>query len=132
MKNSVELMIKRASNSLEHAYAPYSKFQVAACIQSEDGQLFTGVNVENASYGLTTCAESSAICQMISAGQKTIKDIVILNGLSTLCSPCGACRQKIFEFSTTHTQIHLCSHEKILKTLSIDELLPLAFRLELP
>ena len=120
-------MIDSACQGLHHAYAPYSNFSVASCISTEDDILFTGVNVENSSYGLTVCAETAAICQMIAAGQLKIKNIVILAGDNVLCSPCGACRQRIHEFSTPSTRIYLCNQETVLKTMTIDELLPFAF-----
>ncbi|WED44133.1 cytidine deaminase [Legionella cardiaca] len=123
-------MINYAKQALIHAYAPYSNFRVASCLCSEDGSLYTGVNVENASYGLSICAETSAICQMIAAGKRKIKSIVVLNGENTLCSPCGACRQRIIEFSTVDTQIHLCNEQGVIKTMQINELLPEAFRLK--
>ncbi|MFA5960344.1 MAG: cytidine deaminase [Tatlockia sp.] len=131
MQELVGLMISKAKKALPFAYAPYSNYQVACCICAEGDKLFTGVNVENASYGLTTCAEASAICQMVSAGLQKIKSIVVLNGENTFCSPCGACRQKLFEFSTGETLVHLCDQNNVLKTLKIDDLLPLAFRLEI-
>lgn len=129
-KNSIQAMLENAKLALQHAYAPYSNYLVAACLCTIDDKLFTGVNVENASYGLTLCAEASAICQMITAGQQKIKSMVILNGNNTLCPPCGACRQRIIEFSTAETIIHLCNHNNVLQSHSIDELLPLAFRLQ--
>lgn len=120
-------MIAEAHKSLSNAYAPYSKFTVAACIRSENNRLFTGVNVENGSYGLTICAESSAICNMITSGEQRIKSIVVLAGNNLLCPPCGACRQKLHEFSTPETQIHLCNKDNILQSMTMKELLPLAF-----
>ena len=120
-------MIKLARQALNRAYAPYSNYHVASCLCSEDESLFTGVNVENASYSLTICAESSAICQMIAAGKQKIKSLVVLNGVNTLCTPCGACRQRIVEFSTKDTIVHLCNDQAVLKSISIDELLPFAF-----
>lgn len=126
----IESMIHSAKKALNHAYAPYSNYPVAACLVTEDGSLFTGVNVENASYGLTICAESAAICQMITAGQRKINAIVILNSAQTLCPPCGACRQRIAEFSTSETMVHLCNHEQIIKSIPFDSLLPEAFRLK--
>ena len=129
MNKLIHTMINHAHHALKNAYAPYSKFTVAACICSEDEQLFTGVNVENSSYGLTICAERSAISQMIVAGVQTIKHIVVLAGTNELCTPCGACRQCINEFSTVNTHIHLCNKDQVLKTMTMDELLPLAFKL---
>lgn len=127
MNDLLATMIKQAKQTLSNAYAPYSNYQVAACLCSEDGTLFSGVNVENASFGLTICAESSAICQMISAGKREIKEIVIMNSQGTLCSPCGSCRQCIAEFSKSTALVHLCNHQAIIKSYTIGELLPYAF-----
>jgi cytidine deaminase len=124
-----QLMMSKARLALQHAYAPYSKYTVGACLCTEDQTLYTGVNVENSSYGLTICAESSAICQMITAGERQIKSMVILSGNNALCPPCGACRQRIYEFSTEKTQIYLCDHHSILKKIALDDLLPMAFSL---
>ena len=123
----MKLMINHANQTLQQSYSPYSHYKVGACLCSEDGTLFTGTNVENSSYGLTICAESSAICQMISAGKRHIKSMVIMAFDNKLCSPCGACRQRIYEFSTSDTLIYLCNQNAILQTLTVDELLPLAF-----
>lgn len=93
-------LVDRARTMLERAYAPYSKFHVGAALLTEAGQIFTGCNVENASYGLTNCAERTAIFTAIAAegpGMR-IRAMVILNSANIACSPCGACRQVIFEF----------------------------------
>ena len=129
MNKLTKAMINLASQALNHVYAPYSNYAVGACLCSEDDQLFTGVNVENASYGLTICAEASAICHMIMAGKHKIKSVVILNGENTLCPPCGACRQRLHEFSTSKTKIYLCNQQTVLQEISMGELLPLAFNL---
>jgi cytidine deaminase len=130
MSDLIRKMIEQARQALHYAYTPYSNYQVASCLSCDDDSLYTGVNIENASYGLTICAESSAICQMIAAGRKTISKIVIINGEGTLCSPCGACRQRIAEFSNVNTIVHLCNHQSILNSFTIDELLPQVFRLK--
>jgi len=129
MSDITKLMMENASQAIQYAYAPYSKYAVASCICSEDDTLFTGVNVENCAYGLTVCAETSAISQMVSMGKLRIKSIVILAGDNALCSPCGACRQRIHEFSTPETRVYLCNKKMILKTMTIDDLLPMAFTL---
>jgi cytidine deaminase len=120
-------MISKAHQALKHAYAPYSKFSVACCIQTYKGNLYTGINVENSSYGLTLCAEASAISAMVTSGEQRIKSMVILAKSNELCSPCGACRQRIHEFSTSDTLIHLCTKNSLLHSFTIEELLPLAF-----
>lgn len=129
MDDTIKIMINEAREALQNAYAPYSGFAVAACICSENDVLYTGVNVENSSYSLTICAEACAISQMVSIGELKIKKMVLLSSEDALCSPCGGCRQRIFEFSTKDTIIHMCNKEKVLKSLTIDELLPLAFHL---
>ena len=130
MNDITTLMITTSRIALKNAYSPYSKYSVSSCICTDDNVLFTGVNVENCSYGLTICAETSAICQMIAGGHQRIKSMVILAGDHALCPPCGACRQRIHEFSTPDTLIHLCNQQDILKTMTIDELLPMAFSLK--
>lgn len=129
---TIELMIQKARESLPYSYAPYSNYTVASTILSENNAFYTGVNVENCAYGLTICAESAAICQMIAHGCRQIKRIVVLAGDNALCAPCGACRQRIEEFSTPETVIDLCDHERVLKSIRIAELLPLAFSLKNP
>lgn len=127
MTDIIKKMIEEASKVLVKAYAPYSRFTVASCICTTNNKLYTGVNIENGSYGLSLCAEACAICNMIISGEKKIKAMVILAGSNELCPPCGACRQRIHEFSSTETMIYLCNKDKILKNLPINELLPLAF-----
>ncbi|MFT4058609.1 MAG: cytidine deaminase [Legionella sp.] len=127
MDSIIANMIPKAHSLLANSYAPYSRFNVACCIESEAGNFYTGVNIENSSYGLTVCAETSAISAMVTAGECRIKNIVILAGTNKLCSPCGACRQRIHEFAISGTMVHLCNKDSILHSLSIKELLPLAF-----
>lgn len=127
MDKMIRQMITEACKVLPNAYVPYSQFKVASCICTDKDNLYTGVNVENGSYSLSICAESSAICHMIAAGEQKIKEIVILAHNNSLCPPCGACRQRIHEFSTPETMIHLCNEKTIFQSLSIDQLLPLAF-----
>lgn len=127
MDTIIKKMIVSAHSALTLAYAPYSKFTVAASICTDKDTLYTGVNVENGAYGLTTCAEASAICTMVSSGEQRIKSIVVLAGSNQLCPPCGACRQRIYEFSTPEILVHLCNKDNILQSIRIDELLPLAF-----
>lgn len=127
MKDIHESMLIRAQQALHYAYAPYSNFKVAACIYTEQGHLYSGVNVENDSYSLTLCAEASAIASMVSAGEQAINKILILAGSGDCCPPCGACRQRIFEFAKTNTEVLLCRDKSIMSITTIHELLPLAF-----
>lgn len=130
MDEIIQLMLKEAKAALKNSYSPYSKYAVAACIRSNDERLFTGVNVENCSYGLTICAEVSAICHMAATGLRQIHSMVLMASDNKLCPPCGACRQCIKEFSTPQTILHLCNQQRVLKSATIVELLPMAFSLE--
>jgi cytidine deaminase len=92
-------LLRRARQVRERAYAPYSGFRVGAVIVTEDGHRFDGVNVENASYRMTTCAEQSAIATMATAGVRSpIVAVAVVGDGDDPCTPCGACRQTIFEF----------------------------------
>ena len=96
-----ERLLKRAREAQQNAYAPYSKFRVGAAILLDSGEIFSGCNVENASYGLTNCAERSAIFAAVSAlggDNVQIKALAVVNDHDAPCSPCGACRQVIAEF----------------------------------
>lgn len=123
----IKHMIDKAVSVLKNSHSPYSHFAVASCISTDTGEIFTGVNVENVAFSLTLCAETSALASMVTAGFTRIDSIVILSSNEALCSPCGACRQRIAEFSTKDTRIYLCNKTNILHTCSIDELLPMAF-----
>jgi cytidine deaminase len=92
-------LLRRAREVRERAYAPYSGFRVGAVIVTEDGHRFEGVNVENASYRMTTCAEQAAIATMATAGVRSpIVAVAVVGDGDDPCTPCGACRQTIFEF----------------------------------
>src|SRR5215470_2862936 len=96
-----ERLLKRAREAQQNAYAPYSKFRVGAAILLDNGKIFTGCNVENASYGLTNCAERSAIFAAVSSlggAHIRISAVAVVNDHNAPCSPCGACRQVIAEF----------------------------------
>lgn len=129
MSNTANVMAQKACDAMQYAYAPYSKYLVGACVMAEDGAMFTGCNVENASYGLTICAERVAIFSMISAGKKRIKAIAIVGVGEALGTPCGACRQVIREFAAPDAPIYLCDSRtrKVVETTNIDNLLPLSF-----
>ena len=112
---------------LEKAYVPYSKFPVAALLIDENGNKHKGVNVENASFGLTLCAERNAITTAVTENMKKIKMLVVTGNTSEPISPCGACRQVIKEFSDSETVIILANKDTKYKITSLEELLPYSF-----
>ena len=124
-KNAELIAAARAARA--NAYAPYSGFAIGAAIRADDGRLHAGANVENAAYPQTQCAEATAIGAMVSAGGKRIAEMAVLAGGDALCTPCGGCRQRIREFADPETPIHLCGPEGIRRTVTLGELLPLAF-----
>lgn len=103
-------LIKEASLAREKAYAPYSKFKVGASIMSEDGSVFSGCNVENASYGATNCAERTAIFKAVSEGKRKINAIAIVGSEKEYTYPCGVCRQVMSEFCNEDMEIILAKN----------------------
>lgn len=97
------MLIKEASRVLENSYAPYSGIRVASAILTDSGRVFLGVNVENSSYGLTICAERSAISAMITAGERRPVIVAVVSNTDEPIPPCGACRQVISEFNPDAT-----------------------------
>jgi cytidine deaminase len=110
----------------DHAYAPYSKFQVGAAVRA-DGRAFTGVNVENASYPICVCAERNAIAAAVAAGARAIDLVVVCTGASPPSSPCGACRQAIAEFAPAATVIVAVNPSGERRAWTLGELLPAGF-----
>ena len=109
------------------AYAPYSKYRVGAALRAASGAVFSGCNVENAAYPLGACAESSAISAMILAGESRITEILIVGEGDALVTPCGACRQRLNEFSNTDTKVHCADSTSVKASFSLSDLLPHAF-----
>ena len=120
-------LFEKARAVREHAYAPYSQFKVGAAIRSASDKIFIGCNVENAAYPEGVCAEAGAISAMIAGGETKISEICIVADSLSPVSPCGGCRQKLAEFSTPSTQVHLANLKGILACHSLDELLPHSF-----
>ena len=112
---------------LEKAYVPYSKFPVAALLIDNNGKKHKGVNVENASFGLTLCAERNAITTAVTENMEKIKVLFVTGNTPEPISPCGACRQVIREFSDNNTVIILANKDKKYKITSLEELLPYSF-----
>ena len=122
-----EKLLKMAQQAAANSYSPYSNFKVGAAILSSSGNFYAGCNVENISYPVGSCAEQSAISAMISSGDKNISTILIYADSKELITPCGACRQRIAEFSSPKTIVLLADASGIRKSLTIRELLPLSF-----
>ena len=123
-----ETLLQRARVAAERAYAPYSNFKVGAALLTSDGSVILGCNVENASYGMTICAERSAIAGMVVMGRRDPVAIAVVGGKSGApCPPCGACRQVLAEFNP-YMLVVLESPNKII-IMNANELLPLSFAL---
>lgn len=115
----------------KRAHAPYSRYHVGAALQVASGKVFTGCNVENASYGLAICAERSAIVQMVAAGERKPIALVVVTRGPIVGSPCGACRQVLAEFATDlPVYLMVEGHSAPAKHTSLAALLPDAFRAE--
>jgi cytidine deaminase len=127
-----EALASAAKAAAESAYCPYSHFSVGAAVLADDSSLFTGCNVENASYGLTICAERNAVCQLAASGRRIVRAICIYTKTETPCPPCGACRQVLQEFQRGSLAVLcVCDGATELET-ELDTLLPHAFARPLP
>jgi len=126
VKKEYEKLIQEAEKARKKAYTPYSKFKVGAAILCDDGKIFSGCNIENASFGLTICAERVAIFKAISEGSSKFKAIAVIGNTNKPCSPCGACRQVISEFGEDIPLI-MTNLKGEVKIKKIKELLPGAF-----
>lgn len=125
-----EELMKKAIEVSKNSYSPYSKFAVGACLETDDGSLYTGCNFENASYGLSICAERNAIGSAIADGKKIIKAIAIYSPNQDNCVPCGACRQVMHEFCTSDEELDIIlKNGNELKIYTLAQLLPESFSL---
>jgi cytidine deaminase len=123
---TLQEMAKRAKAISGKAYCPYSKFRVGAVVLTDDGQMYEGCNVENASYGLTICAERNAIFHMVAQARQKIVAMVIYTPTPKPAAPCGACRQVINEFGPEALVMSVCDGPEVLRK-KLSELLPDAF-----
>ena len=122
------MALKQAALKIrENAYAPYSGFQVGVALRSSSGEVYTGVNVENAAYPEGTCAEAGAIARMIAAGDRKITVVYVVADGAEPVPPCGGCRQKLAEFSAPDVPVTMATISGIEKTLTVAQLLPGAF-----
>ena len=121
-------LLEAAKKAAENSYSPYSHYKVGCAVKTKDGHIFTGCNVENASYSLTICAERNAIFKAISEGHRTFSEMVVYVDSEESFPPCGACRQVIYEFAP-EIEIIYANRKAIHKAL-ITELFPCAFILK--
>lgn len=122
-------LIKEAHKVLQNSYAPYSKIHIGAAILTKSGKIFTGANVENASYGLTLCAERGALSSAISSGEREFEVLAIVSSDIELPVPCGACRQVLYEFAPDIKIIMIGKNNKPKKS-RLGRLFPLGFRID--
>lgn len=132
MKNVILELLKIAKQKIIFSYSPYSNFAVSAVLLTKSGKMFDGVNVENSSYGLTNCAERTAVFKAVSGGYNEFSDILIF-APKAMPYPCGACRQVLSEFASPDIKIHVATlkdGKSIIETYTLQELLPKSFYLQ--
>ena len=126
MENTKKELVEAARKVREKAYAPYSNFKVGAAVRTKNGKVYTGCNVESASYGLTVCAERVAVWKAVSEGEKEFTEIAVVADTEELTPPCGVCRQTIWEFGGD-IPITFSNLNGKTETVKMSELLPRAF-----
>jgi len=119
-------LISKATAARDAAIAPYSNFKVGAALETTDGEIFTGCNIENSSYGLTVCAERIALWKALSEGARRFRAIAVVTDSAVLASPCGACRQLLWEYCGDIT-VHTHSLQGISNEYKLAALLPIPF-----
>ncbi len=131
-----EALLRLAQYARGHAHAPYSRLRVGAAILGGSGQVYTGCNVENASYGLSMCAERAAVFAAIAAGERHLRAVAVLGGhgegAATGCLPCGACRQVLYEFAAPDLLVWTLDASGHPVSRPLAALLPDAFHLDRP
>lgn len=121
-------LVDKAKDALKNSYSPYSNIKVGAALLSKNKRIFTGCNIENASYSLTICAERSAVFKAVSEGCKEFEAIAIVSNLDKYIYPCGACLQVLSEFSN-NMKVIVANNKGEFKEYAIKELIPYAFEL---
>lgn len=125
-------LIRAAFAAREKAYAPYSRFKVGAALEAKDGRVFTGCNIESATYTPTCCAERTALLKAVSEGERQFAAIAIVGSMeghrnTLITSPCGVCRQMLFEFGGPQLIVIMAKSETDYEEMTLDQLLPLGF-----
>jgi homotetrameric cytidine deaminase len=121
-----DALVAAATEAMQRAYAPYSRFRVGAALRADDGSIHAGANVENAAYPQGQCAEASAIGALVAAGRGRVLEAAVISDGAAICVPCGGCRQRLREFMPLDGRVHLCSSTER-RTATLEELLPLSF-----
>ena len=120
-------LIDLAIETSKKAYVPYSHFPIGAVLVAKNGQIFTGVNIENASFGLTNCGERTAIFKAVSEGVTDFEELIVYGETEQPVSPCGACRQVMVEFFSKDLKVTLVAKDKSTVVMTVRELLPYSF-----
>lgn len=120
-------LFEKALAAFKRSYSPYSHFPVGSCLKTTTGKYYSGCNIENASYALCLCAETTAIAHMVNEGLQQIAEMVVIGNGEALCTPCGACRQRIREFAGDDALIHIGDTNGLRATFTLGELLPHSF-----
>ena len=120
-------LLAAAQAARDNAYAPYSKFKVGAAVETVDGEIFTGCNIENAAYSPTNCAERTAIFKAVYEGERQFSAIAVASDSENFTAPCGVCRQVLAEFCDAEMPVICINREGKYRILSLGELLPFAF-----
>lgn len=128
-KEDIQKMYEQALQARKNSYSPYSKFKVGAAILLDNNKIIVGTNIENSSFGLTSCAERNALFSAISQGYKkeNIKALLVVANTDAPCSPCGACRQVISELMNQESDVILTNTKNDIKIFKVKELLPFSF-----
>ncbi len=125
-----DTLFQAARAAMANSHSPYSKFPVGAALLTAAGNVYRGCNIENASYPEGWCAETSAISQMVTAGESKIAEICVTAERMDCITPCGGCRQRLVEFATPDTPVHLCDQNGVVDTVTLGDLLPTSFKLD--
>ena len=120
-------LIDLAIETSKNAYVPYSHFPIGAVLVANDGSIYTGVNIENASFSLTNCGERTAIFKAVSEGQQDFSELIVYGETERPISPCGACRQVMVEFFKPDLKVTLVAKDKTTVEMTVGELLPYSF-----
>lgn len=126
-KTTREDLIKKALEARNHAYVPYSHFQVGACLLADNGKCYQGANIENVSFGATICAERNAIMKAIYDGAKKIKLLAVASSADEICMPCGICRQVMLEFADEDFLLLCSDNQGKYREWTMEQILPDGF-----